>query len=685
MLAPSGYIRYQDQICIEVEWLTDPDNEVMTKHSYNNLVRRGQINRVRRACYMTSALVSYSSLPDRFKEKVHALLGSPTSFKDNLLRKHCVQDHEALEFYSKYTLSDGRHLPMNKQREYANNAMMLNAIHQVLGIMKGARRSSGDSGSGVWDRIIMMIERIEDIDHKLGRNKRRLQEKLRVYNQEGYVSLISGKWLNKSASKVKDSQQEALLRQLLRRHNNFDNEQIATIYNEVAVAQMWKPITASTVGNYREKWDLETYSGRKGVDKAEGFNNAKAMMVKRKAPSLPLYYWTVDGWDAELLYQATTTNAKGHEVTTYHNRPTIVVILDPCIKYPVGYAIGTHETPQLIKEALRNAVNHTATLFGYRHKVLQLQNDRYGGKKLKSLYESITELHTPAKAKNAKSKAIEPWFNHVLNHNYCQFEENWAGYGITSKAGKQPNTEYTNAIKKQFPDYEGVCLQLTQMIETERARLQEKYVALYQDLDMEDRIPMTDNDYLFWLGERTGRTNRVAHDGLHLTINKTEHVYDSFDMGFRRKAHESWTIAFDPENMDKVLAHTEDGSTRFVLEHKHLQPMAVKDRQEGDVEALNRIQNFNQNMIEDIQEGMIEDAQEVNELMIGNPKLEGTLAKMLITNSMGQHKDQRNLDKQKVKQIAAKTERKEAKKQEKSNQQKIQDYYKGKVDMSKYL
>ena len=63
--------------------------------------------------------------------------------------------------------------------------------------------------------------------------------------------------------------------------------------------------------------------------------------------------------------------------TTYTNRKTMVVVLDACEKYPVGYAIGDHESPALIREALRNAVQHTKELFGERYKPLQLQSDNY--------------------------------------------------------------------------------------------------------------------------------------------------------------------------------------------------------------------------------------------------------------------------------------------------------------------
>ena len=90
------------------------------------------------------------------------------------------------------------------------------------------------------------------------------------------------------------------------------------------------------------------------------------MTVKRSAPSAPLYFWTLDGWDAELLYQKTTVDKQGHNVTTYHNRVKLEVVLDACTKYPIGFAIADTESPDLVRAALRDAVNHTRELFGSR-------------------------------------------------------------------------------------------------------------------------------------------------------------------------------------------------------------------------------------------------------------------------------------------------------------------------------
>ncbi len=93
----------------------------------------------------------------------------------------------------------------------------------------------------------------------------------------------------------------------------------------------WSTITASALKTWRKRYDLETAAGRLG---AKEFYNQRAMQVKRSAPTAPLYMWSLDGWDAELYYQKTTTR-KGKTVTTYSNRLTVVVVLDVFNKYPI--------------------------------------------------------------------------------------------------------------------------------------------------------------------------------------------------------------------------------------------------------------------------------------------------------------------------------------------------------------
>lgn len=98
-----------------------------------------------------------------------------------------------------------------------------------------------------------------------------------------------------------------------------------------------------------------------------------------------------------------------YKKTTYHNRKTIVVVLDACGKYPIGYAVGDHESPALIREALRNAIRHARELFGARYKPLQLQSDNYQKGVMVPFYEAMTVHYIPAALHNAKAKIIEPY------------------------------------------------------------------------------------------------------------------------------------------------------------------------------------------------------------------------------------------------------------------------------------
>src|SRR5690606_24653014 len=135
-----------------------------------------------------------------------------------------------------------------------------------------------------------------------------------------------GKLENQNTAKVVTEEQLAVLEKLLRKHQNFDNMQISRIYSEVAEKLGWKPISEGTVAKYRKELDLYIVAGNQGTS---ALRNTRNMQNKRRAHNVPMVYWSIDGWDVELLYQATSLNSEGNKVTTYHNRPTCVVVLDP--------------------------------------------------------------------------------------------------------------------------------------------------------------------------------------------------------------------------------------------------------------------------------------------------------------------------------------------------------------------
>lgn len=675
---------FNNRVCVSATELTSGDEPVMSICAYRDYTDTHSHVRVRKGGGPgRPALLDFNLLRQDIRTRFVKKYGDPNKLISSYGLKQLIdQDVKALTFFEEYLLPDGRHLPDAKQKEYYANAITLNGLNRLVNDRKTMRKALNNPGTtttkAIWPRIAEEVTKAKAIlAHTLPDNHLRLKQKLEQYRKEGYSCLVSGKWLNKNAGKVTDTEQQSSMRQLLRKHQNLDNEQICTLYNILSENLGWEKITASTVYNYRVKWDLLTYGGQHGET---AFDNARSMTVKRKAPSFPLYYWTMDGWDVELMYQATGVNEKGHSVTTYHNRLTVVVVLDPCCKYPVGYAIGKAENPKLIKAAIRNGINHTKQLFGERHKVLQLQTDRYGKGSLTPIYEAITDKYTPAKAHNAKAKVIEPYFNY-LNKNYCQYKSNWSGFGVATGSKNQPNSEYLNRIKSNFPDIMGCYMQISEIIETERARMKDVYLAAYNEMPEQDKIVMSDEEFIYRLGETTGFTNRLSASGLVVTIDGLKREYDSFDPAFRRHQHTDWIVRYDPDEPERILASNADGSLRFICQEKYVQPMALRERTEGDSKALGEVRNYNKALKEEIMDVMADDHRTVELMLHENQQLEGTLVKHMLTDSLGQHKNQRNAKRlEPARKLLAKQETAIARQKQKTWEEQQEEYINSKLE-----
>lgn len=627
---------YNNILAVETQWLIS--NDIMSRACYDKLNSRHDINVVRRACAGTPALVAFESLPERFKKKVLTIVPDPYRCACTNVVAECIeQSAAASSFFDTYTIGDDRHLPADKRREYYADAIVLDGIGRLISNRRAKRAALGHGSPSFWDYISECVQGLDTTQypHALPANARSLERKYKQYKEEGFESLVhkAYKAQSRNAAKVVDDNQQSALAVLMSDPRNLDNEQVSRLYNMLAEQMQWKKISAATVAVWRDKLDDVIYARLHG---ATAYRNNKAMQVKRQAPTYPLQFWTMDGWDAELLYQK--TNDKN--VTVYHNRPTIVVVLDACLKYPIGYAIGDRENPELIKEALRNAARHTAELFGTMYRTAQLQSDNYAIKKMMPTYTGMAEHATPAAVKNAKAKIIEPWFHH-FNKKYCQLQTNWSGFGVTSRKELQPNSEFLNKMRHNFPDWDGVCAQLVKFIEAERAELHDGFVARFNEMPEDRRIALPHEQYLMLFGATTGQRNLLQGSGLKVTIGGVKHDYDCFDPNFRAHASTRWEVRFDPDDKSRVLAVNEDETLRFMLEEKYVQPMALADRREGDRAELDRVLDFNrrqENRITERLGGYLDTAA----ALIDNTKALDTLQKLMITDSRGQHKDRRN-------------------------------------------
>ncbi|MBV5327228.1 MAG: hypothetical protein JZU65_06240 [Chlorobium sp.] len=553
----------------------------------------------------------------------------------NALVPFVQSNNDAFHYLSAYKLPDNRNLPAKVQQEYYTNAILLDACGKLIADRKSFIKSRGGKAKNMWDELVRLLSDLQsgEYPHSLPANPRRLEERFKRYREEGLLSLVHKNFCNKAAAKINNVDKETFMVELLADPRNLDNVQVCKIFNMIADKMEWKKISPSTVAKWRDQKEMETTPGRRGT---VAFNNTIAMQVKRSRPTAPLLYWTLDGWDAELLYQKFDKDK-----TVYHNRPTVVIVLDPCVNYPIGYAIGTHETPELISAALRNAVDHTSELFGKRYITKQLQSDHYAIKKMTPIYTAISKHYTPAQVKNAKSKVIEPYFGHI-NKEYCQLMPNWSGFGVTSRKENQPNVDAINRNRKNLPDWNEVVDQLERIIKMERSLKIAKYMSLWISAPKEDLIELTKETYLYWFGEQTGETNKMQGSGLRPTILGIKREYDSYDINFREHYSTKWTVKFDPYDLSEILAVNEDHTRRFMLTQKFAQPMALADRKPGDFDEMQKVVDYNKKLRQVITDRREFSGNRVREIFDETPALNDTLAKMILVDSRGQHKDRRN-------------------------------------------
>ncbi|MGJ5643241.1 hypothetical protein [Formosa sp. S-31] len=696
------FVTYDNRLGVKIKFLTTdkkPHPDTLGLITYRALKHRMDSNnctetQLRNGSWGGGALILFSSLSRDWKDAITTNFGNPKEeVKKSWFSKHYQTDRNAFDFYVAHRYGDNneKKLDLKLVEEYTYNASVLNTVIEMKNNRKDYAKALGYTKLDIWQSLSNDVNAFREVAHTLPASKDGLRRKATTYakaleqsKQNAYKTLISGKLQNSNAKKVAEKDQMALLDELISKHTNLDNELISTIYNTVAEKMDWKTITAMTVSNRKNSKKVVSHAGRNGV---KSLKNNVLMQVKRDRPDTPMLYWTLDGWDAELLYQKTTINEKGHSVTTYHNRLTVVVVLDTFNNYPIGFAIGTHETPELIKEALQNAMQHAREMFGDFYMPFELQMDNYAFKTLKSTYKEITRNISPASVGNAKAKVIEPYFNQI-NKKYCKLLNNWSGHNVNSGSKNQPNSEYLNKIKKQFPDQLGCIKQIESIINAERSKKGKQFGENWLSTQPEHKTIMTDESYLLTFGNNTGFTNKLKGDGLILTIHGEKYAYDSFDINFRHHADKDWSIQYDVNDLSKVLAVSADGKERFMLEQKYVQPMALANRKEGDEQELNRVRQFNKSVVNMIVEERAENSRLIEPLLT-RPELNDTLAKHLLSDSMGQHKNHKSAarlnTKEKAQKLALKQEKKETRKQNKSFLDEQLEYYQDKVNINDYL
>lgn len=589
---------------ITQEWIVAQD--IASAGNLRVMEHRQRLLSLTRGGRGVAKVYEYKSLPEDMKRAIDARLNVYASAKKNVLEQYIEHDAEVSRYFDEYTTDKGAHLPNTHEkpvrRTYYANAIVLSAIVR----WEQAQQKRGERLD--WEQVLQSIQSLDRLDYAcdLPENARKLRDKVQAYKKEGLESLVhkNYKGVNTNAVKVHDGEQADLLITLIAEHRNFDCEEIAKMYNAqcaVRNAQSvqgkpeWKPITASTVRQWQRKMRFITTARKHG---SATFNNTLTYTVKRTAPSKAMYMWVLDGWNAELLYQAKKDNR-----TTYYNRLTLEVVLDAATKYPIGYAIGDRENGTLIREALRNAERHVEELTGTMLRPHQIQCDNFAKSALMETYTGLAQYVTPAAAGNAKAKIVESWF-HTFNDKVCKYAFNWSGHGVTANRQNQPNLDLTIMKKEDLPTLEEVVAEISALMAHYRQEALPAYREALQALPDNERIVLDMKQYLNLFGESTGQTYSLQGTGINVRILGTRHQYDLLAdpedteamaeaIRFREKCWEKWNVKLDPMDRNHVLVENKDRTEQFLLTLKDEQPMALKDRKPGDYEKLAAIWKFN--------------------------------------------------------------------------------------------
>lgn len=227
-------VSYNGRVGFEARFLWE--SGIMKRGTYDQNVARQRIEVLHRSAPGIPAVVAYDTLPLHLKSKVDRALanrgeaavkeGAPQiSVFESLIH----EDADARSFYADYQLTDGRPLPAHVQTEYYNNAIVLNAVREMLTIRKGRRDAcniSGNRKNGLFASVSADVNAVnrDRYPHTLPSNDRRLRDRYNAYFHNGnpdYESLIHKNYCNQNSRKVTEAVKWMILSLYCQKNNPY--------------------------------------------------------------------------------------------------------------------------------------------------------------------------------------------------------------------------------------------------------------------------------------------------------------------------------------------------------------------------------------------------------------------------------------------------------------------------------
>ena len=556
----------QNHLCVSSSWLYSTG--IMSESNYKQLCHNGKIKKLTIGGNGRKALVAYESIPDRFKKLIREKVGDPyASVKNIVFCDYMDWDYKAADYFAGYFLENGEHLPEEKQKEYTHQAIMFNAVKHIATNVVVQKRFGGKQQ--MWDRMLEAISNLpETWLHTRYKNVVSFKRAIKKYEDEGYSSIVSGKWLNSNSSKIIDEVADFLMAQYCL-PIKYTTPELLAIYEQKREAKGWKVLSERAVNAWLDKTEQKRIWMLARDGKDEYMKHFGHTVTRTRAQWFPNAWWAIDGTKLDLVHFANNKQKMAAELK-------INVVFDVYSEKIIGWDIAYSENHASHFRAIKMAVNESGCrpfLFTY-----DKQSGHTSGK-MQDLYSKLPAkggTHYSHKV-GRKSSPAEQIFNRLQQQVISKmWFSDKQGIKVRNAVNK-PNTDFIVEYKTALPTVDQFNKIFQALVNQWNAGKQDDWdmnrIEMYnQETEHREEINIMDQLAMFWIDE-TKVKKYYAH-GMPLTVEGKDYIYEVYDetnnidIEFRRKfVGESLIVRYDPERLDEFVGLyelTPSGEKRFV-------------------------------------------------------------------------------------------------------------------------
>ncbi len=506
-------------------------------YSRQNLLKRihdGKYSTIKDPSDKRKVLIEYSSLQPDEKAAVITANGDPLEQIKEDLRKKADSKKIDLETLWELDQNDkilitNTDLFTEEEGHLVNDLILAAAICRWYnGIKPSQCKEIGYKSKSELFEALHQHPRVKSLDGFYTDNKRVFQRRFTDFKKKDVTALINKNRKNQNALKIRTQDQKDVLIRLSASHKNRDMVWIVEDYNRVAKMNEWPEITETTASEFlNDEANLENILFRNGKGK---FKSDVLPTIHRDRPSAPGLLWEGDGTPWELYYQYERDGKQ-----YYWGRKVVYLVSDAFNDLPVGWAIGDSENTELITAAWKNAIENTGIM------PFQIRVDNFARKALQPVYDQICKYFIPTAVGNARAKLIEQMFGRFSATRILKEYPNWSGCNITNRRdSNQPNRDFLNEEKKNFPDEVGVIAQINESINKFRNALIKKdnlirFEAWVEGLRNAKHITLAGKPELIkifgqWRHKiKSTYTYEFTKDGLEMVVDGVHNYYMDWD------------------------------------------------------------------------------------------------------------------------------------------------------------